>query len=64
VGHQGQPGSPLMLAVRRGLIINTVAWDRGLYLGNLFDVAKAHRPLEWQGASPYGVVLSLSLPAL
>jgi NAD(P)-dependent dehydrogenase (short-subunit alcohol dehydrogenase family) len=34
--------APLMLAARRGLIINTVAWDRGLYLGNLFyDVAKA-----------------------
>ena len=34
--------APLMLAERKGLIINTVAWDRGLYLGNLFyDVAKA-----------------------
>ena len=33
---------PLMLQQRRGLIINTVAWDRGMYLGNLFyDVAKA-----------------------
>jgi NAD(P)-dependent dehydrogenase (short-subunit alcohol dehydrogenase family) len=32
----------LMLPARRGLIVNTVAWDRGLYLGNLFyDVAKA-----------------------
>jgi NAD(P)-dependent dehydrogenase (short-subunit alcohol dehydrogenase family) len=34
--------APLMLAARKGLIINTVAWDRGLYLRNLFyDVAKA-----------------------
>jgi NAD(P)-dependent dehydrogenase (short-subunit alcohol dehydrogenase family) len=34
--------APLMLQQRRGLIINTVAWDRGKYLGNLFyDVAKA-----------------------
>jgi NAD(P)-dependent dehydrogenase (short-subunit alcohol dehydrogenase family) len=34
--------APLMLQQRRGLIINTVAWDRGMYLGNLFyDVAKA-----------------------
>lgn len=34
--------APLMLEQRRGLIINTVAWDRDLYLGNLFyDVAKA-----------------------
>jgi NAD(P)-dependent dehydrogenase (short-subunit alcohol dehydrogenase family) len=33
---------PLMLQQHRGLIINTVAWDRDLYLGNLFyDVAKA-----------------------
>lgn len=33
---------PLMLAQQRGLIINTVAWDRNLYLANLFyDVAKA-----------------------
>ncbi len=33
---------PLMLPQRIGLIINTVAWDRNLYLGNLFyDVAKA-----------------------
>ena len=33
---------PLMLPQHRGLIINTVAWDRDLYLGNLFyDVAKA-----------------------
>lgn len=33
---------PVMLAERKGLIINTVAWDRDLYLGNLFyDVAKA-----------------------
>jgi NAD(P)-dependent dehydrogenase (short-subunit alcohol dehydrogenase family) len=32
----------VMLAERKGLIINTVAWDRDLYLGNLFyDVAKA-----------------------
>ncbi len=34
--------APLMIAQHRGLIINTVAWDRGLYLGNLFyDVAKS-----------------------
>jgi NAD(P)-dependent dehydrogenase (short-subunit alcohol dehydrogenase family) len=33
---------PLMLTQPGGLIINTVAWDRGMYLGNLFyDVAKA-----------------------
>jgi NAD(P)-dependent dehydrogenase (short-subunit alcohol dehydrogenase family) len=33
---------PLMLPQRSGLIINTVAWDRDKYLGNLFyDVAKA-----------------------
>ena len=33
---------PLMLPRRSGLVINTVAWDRNLYLGNLFyDVAKA-----------------------
>ena len=34
--------APLMIARHSGLIINTVAWDRGLYLGNLFyDLAKA-----------------------
>ncbi len=34
-------GIPLMLPQRRGLIVNTLAWDRGKYLGNLFyDVAK------------------------
>ena len=34
--------APLMIAKRSGLIINTVAWDRDLYLGNLFyDVAKS-----------------------
>jgi NAD(P)-dependent dehydrogenase (short-subunit alcohol dehydrogenase family) len=33
---------PLMLPQRRGLIVNTTAWDRDRYLGNLFyDVAKA-----------------------
>jgi NAD(P)-dependent dehydrogenase (short-subunit alcohol dehydrogenase family) len=33
--------APLMLSRRQGLIINTVAWDRDLYLGNLFyDIAK------------------------
>ncbi|NPV61153.1 MAG: SDR family NAD(P)-dependent oxidoreductase [Methanotrichaceae archaeon] len=33
---------PLMLPRNQGLIINTTAWDRDLYLGNLFyDVAKA-----------------------
>ncbi len=32
----------LMIAQQHGLIINTLAWDRGLYLGNAFyDVAKA-----------------------
>src|SRR5262249_54707226 len=32
---------PLMLPLRRGLIIHTTAWDRDRYLGNLFyDVAK------------------------
>ncbi|NLH21502.1 MAG: SDR family NAD(P)-dependent oxidoreductase [Methanothrix sp.] len=34
--------APIMIARQGGLIINTVAWDRGLYLGNLFyDLAKA-----------------------
>jgi len=34
--------APLMIPQKRGLIVRTVAWDRGLYLGNLFyDVAKA-----------------------
>jgi NAD(P)-dependent dehydrogenase (short-subunit alcohol dehydrogenase family) len=34
--------APLMLPQKRGLIASTIAWDRGLYLGNLFyDVAKA-----------------------
>jgi NAD(P)-dependent dehydrogenase (short-subunit alcohol dehydrogenase family) len=33
---------PLMLPARRGLIVNTTAWDRDRYLGNLYyDVAKA-----------------------
>jgi NAD(P)-dependent dehydrogenase (short-subunit alcohol dehydrogenase family) len=33
---------PLMLPQRRGLLVSTTAWDRDLYLGNLFyDVAKA-----------------------
>jgi NAD(P)-dependent dehydrogenase (short-subunit alcohol dehydrogenase family) len=33
---------PLMLPQRQGLIINTTAWDRDKYLGNLFyDVAKS-----------------------
>ncbi len=33
---------PLMLPARRGLIVTISAWDRGLYLGNLYyDVAKA-----------------------
>lgn len=32
---------PLMLPQRQGLIVNTTAWDRDKYLGNLFyDVAK------------------------
>lgn len=34
--------APLMVPHKRGLIVSTIAWDRGLYLGNLFyDVAKA-----------------------
>ena len=34
--------APIMIARQGGLIISTVAWDRGLYLGNLFyDLAKA-----------------------
>jgi NAD(P)-dependent dehydrogenase (short-subunit alcohol dehydrogenase family) len=34
--------APLMIAQRRGLIVNTVAWSFGAYLGNLYyDVAKA-----------------------
>jgi NAD(P)-dependent dehydrogenase (short-subunit alcohol dehydrogenase family) len=34
--------APLMIAKHSGLIVNTVAWDRDLYLGNLFyDVAKS-----------------------
>ncbi len=33
--------APLMLPQRQGLIVNTTAWDRDKYLGNLFyDVAK------------------------
>jgi NAD(P)-dependent dehydrogenase (short-subunit alcohol dehydrogenase family) len=31
---------PLMLPRRRGLIVSTVAWNRGLYLGGLYDVSK------------------------
>ena len=34
--------APLMIAESSGLIVNTVAWDRDLYLGNLFyDCAKS-----------------------
>jgi NAD(P)-dependent dehydrogenase (short-subunit alcohol dehydrogenase family) len=34
--------APLMVSQSRGLIINTTAWDRDLYLGSVFyDVAKA-----------------------
>lgn len=34
--------APLMLSLKRGLIINTTLWDRDNYLGNFFyDVAKA-----------------------
>jgi NAD(P)-dependent dehydrogenase (short-subunit alcohol dehydrogenase family) len=34
--------APIMIEQGRGLVVSTVAWDRGLYLGNLFyDVAKA-----------------------
>jgi NAD(P)-dependent dehydrogenase (short-subunit alcohol dehydrogenase family) len=34
--------APLMLSLKRGLIINTTLWDRDKYLGNFFyDVAKA-----------------------
>ncbi|MCL5110412.1 MAG: SDR family NAD(P)-dependent oxidoreductase [Chloroflexi bacterium] len=37
-----QHAAPLLVDQRRGLIVSTVAWDRGKYLGNLFyDVAKA-----------------------
>jgi NAD(P)-dependent dehydrogenase (short-subunit alcohol dehydrogenase family) len=37
-----QHAARLMLPQRRGLMINTTAWDRDLYLSNLFyDVAKA-----------------------
>lgn len=33
---------PLMLPHKRGLIVSTIAWDQGKYLGNLFyDVAKS-----------------------
>jgi NAD(P)-dependent dehydrogenase (short-subunit alcohol dehydrogenase family) len=31
---------PLMLPRRRGLIVSTVAWNRDLYLGSLYDVSK------------------------
>jgi NAD(P)-dependent dehydrogenase (short-subunit alcohol dehydrogenase family) len=31
---------PLMLPRRRGLIVSTVAWDRDLYIGSLYDVSK------------------------
>jgi NAD(P)-dependent dehydrogenase (short-subunit alcohol dehydrogenase family) len=38
----GRYAAPRMLARRRGLIISTVAWAYGAYLGNLFyDVAKS-----------------------
>lgn len=51
---------PLMLPQQMGLIINTTAWDRDLYLGNLFyDVAKAAINRMAYGMSielrPYGV---------
>jgi len=51
---------PLMLPQRKGLIINTTAWDRSLYLGNLFyDVAKAAINRMAYGMSielrPYGI---------
>lgn len=50
----------LMLPQRKGLIINTTAWDRNLYLGNLFyDVAKAAINRLAYGMSielrPYGI---------
>jgi NAD(P)-dependent dehydrogenase (short-subunit alcohol dehydrogenase family) len=33
---------PLMLPNKHGLVVSTLAWDRGLYLGNLvYDAAKA-----------------------
>lgn len=52
--------APLMLPQHHGLIINTVAWDRNKYLGNLFyDVAKAAIIRMAYGMSielrPYGV---------
>jgi NAD(P)-dependent dehydrogenase (short-subunit alcohol dehydrogenase family) len=31
---------PVMLPRRRGLIVSTVAWNRGLYLGGFYDVSK------------------------
>ena len=47
--------APLMIAESSGLIINTVAWDRDLYLGNLFyDVLNLQSSawlMGWPGAS-------------
>jgi NAD(P)-dependent dehydrogenase (short-subunit alcohol dehydrogenase family) len=37
-----QRAAPILVAQRRGLLVSTLAWDEGKYLGNLFyDVAKA-----------------------
>jgi NAD(P)-dependent dehydrogenase (short-subunit alcohol dehydrogenase family) len=37
-----QRAAPILIAQRRGLIVSTIFWDEGKYLGNLFyDVAKA-----------------------
>jgi NAD(P)-dependent dehydrogenase (short-subunit alcohol dehydrogenase family) len=55
-----QKAVPLMLPKKKGLIINTTAWDRDLYLGNLYyDVAKAAVNRMAYGMSielrPYGI---------
>ncbi len=31
---------PLMLPQKRGLIVSTVAWDHGKYIGNVYDISK------------------------
>ncbi len=47
---------PLMLSQQQGLIVNTIAWDRDKYLGNLFyDVAKhAIARMTWAMARDLG----------
>ena len=52
--------SPLMIARRAGLVVQTVAWLRGVYLGNLYyDAAKAALIRLTEGMAgelrPYGV---------